>query len=58
MGAAVLSPGYIAKGKYQARVEFVGLYQLESIGDKLLLLLKAAINQIGEYEKNSQGGAN
>lgn len=36
-GVAVLSPYYIADGKYWTKAELDGLFQLESIGGKMLL---------------------
>lgn len=36
-GVAVLSPNYIADGKYWTKAELDGLFQLESIGGKMLL---------------------
>ena len=36
-GVAVLSPNYIAEGKYWTKAELDGLFQLESIGGKTLL---------------------
>ena len=36
-GVAVLSPNYIREGKYWAKAELDGLFQLDSIGGKVLL---------------------
>ena len=36
-GVAVLSPHYIADGKYWTKAELDGLFQLESVGGKMLL---------------------
>ena len=36
-GVAVLSPNYIREGKYWTKVELDGLFQLDSIGGKVLL---------------------
>ena len=36
-GVAVLSPDYIAEGKYWTKAELDGLFQLESINGKMLL---------------------
>lgn len=36
-GVAVLSPNYIAEGKYWTKAELDGLFQLESINGKTLL---------------------
>ena len=36
-GVAVLSPNYIAEGKYWTKAELDGLFQLESINGKILL---------------------
>ena len=36
-GIAILSPNYIAEGKYWTKAEFDGLFQLESINGKTLL---------------------
>ena len=36
-GVAVLSPNYIADGKYWTKAELDGLFQLESINGKVLL---------------------
>lgn len=36
-GVAVLSPSYIADGKYWTKAELDGLFQLESVGGKMLL---------------------
>ena len=36
-GIAILSPNYIAEGKYWTKEEFNGLFQLESINGKKIL---------------------
>ena len=36
-GVVVLSPNYIAEGKYWTKAELDGLFQLESINGKMLL---------------------
>lgn len=50
-GVAVLSPSYIAEGKYWTKAELDGLFQLESIGGKKLLPIwhNLTKNQVMEY---------
>lgn len=44
-GVAVLSPNYIAEGKYWTKAELDGLFQLESIGGKTLLPIWHNLNK-------------
>ena len=44
-GVAILSPDYIAEGKYWTKAELDGLFQLESISGKTLLPIWHNLNK-------------
>lgn len=50
-GVAVLSPNYIAEGKYWTKAELDGLFQLESVNGKTLLPIwhKLTKKEVMEY---------